>query len=308
MSQRPVIAYVCGYGRSGSTMFDALMGNHPQVFGGGELTNLFAHAADGGMCSCGEPLGTCDVWRPIWERIRETLGEVDAAALDRLTRSIEQVSLRGSSGEDKRRYFDLWTPILDALGSHSGRPIVLDSSKNVKISYRRPYLLREMGYELRFLHLVRDPRAVMYSVAKGLESGLAKGEVAHLPGGKYRSLYGWTSANLSAEILRRSFPSGSFLRVRYEDLMTDLSGQLDRIGEFLGIDMRPLAQQVAGTGTLDPGHGVSGNRMRRQGPIQVKYDQAWTKLVRPTDQLVWLPAWPLAARYGYRWGRSGIST
>ena len=214
---------------------------------------------------------------------------------------------RGSNTYGPNQYPEKFIPLF-TTNLLDGRPIVLDSSKNVKISYRRPYLLREMGYELRFLHLVRDPRAVMYSVAKGLESGLAKGEVAHLPGGKYRSLYGWTSANLSAEILRRSFPSGSFLRVRYEDLMTDLSGQLDRIGEFLGIDMRPLAQQVAGTGTLDPGHGVSGNRMRRQGPIQVKYDQAWTKLVRPTDQLVWLPAWPLAARYGYRWGRSGIST
>ena len=37
----PTIIYIAGYGRSGSTVLDIMLGDHPRIFSGGELTYLF---------------------------------------------------------------------------------------------------------------------------------------------------------------------------------------------------------------------------------------------------------------------------
>ena len=40
----PTVLYIAGYGRSGSTVLDMLLGTHPRIIGGGELTHLFHHS------------------------------------------------------------------------------------------------------------------------------------------------------------------------------------------------------------------------------------------------------------------------
>ena len=55
-SEDPGILYIAGYGRSGSTLLDSLLNDHPSIFGGGEMMWLFQQAAENGT-SFGAPTG-----------------------------------------------------------------------------------------------------------------------------------------------------------------------------------------------------------------------------------------------------------
>ena len=72
MSEAVRVIYIMGAGRSGSTLLDTVLANHPDVVGVGELVNL--HSAgwtSNEVCACGK-LGTeCDFWtrvRTAWQR------------------------------------------------------------------------------------------------------------------------------------------------------------------------------------------------------------------------------------------------
>ena len=53
------------------------------------------------------------------------------------------------------------------------------------------------------------------------------------------------------------------------------------------------------TVVLDPGHGVAGNRLRRQGNLVLEHDEEWKDNL-PTYARILAPlSWPVARWYGY---------
>ncbi len=59
-----------GYGRSGSTLLDVLLGQHPNVAGVGELVQLHREGWQlNNYCACGARAGDCSFWaevRRLW--------------------------------------------------------------------------------------------------------------------------------------------------------------------------------------------------------------------------------------------------
>jgi hypothetical protein len=186
---------------------------------------------------------------------------------------------------------------LTAIHRESGAPVLVDSSKSTWKTGRRLALLKECGFDVRGIHLVRDPRGVMYSISKGSNRLLESGGHAQLFGGMFRGLLGWVLANLLAEI--SLLKENTFVRIRYEDLVADPVAALGRIGTLLGVDMQPVTMRLATGDSLLRGHGVSGNRMRRQGPVTIVNDTRWRDALPLSGRMLALVAWPLARRYGY---------
>lgn len=297
MSKRQVI-YVAGYGRSGSTLLDTVLANHPDIFGGGELTWLYQQILDNQTCSCGSPLSDCQFWNQVQSQLTDRMPEFDLTRAAELTLSQESWNSWRSRARD---YTALWDATWDSLAEVSGRQAIVDSSKNSRLSrFRLELLLASESIDVYVIHLVRDPRAVMWSTARGSNRKLEAGDNRVSWITPYKGLISWAYSNSCVDHLQARYPHMRLLRLRYEDFVQQFEPSVERLSNFLGIDLAETARMVQSEGQLDPGHGVAGNRMRRNSQIKLRYDDEWSRRLpwyyRRSSALVR----PWMIRYGYK--------
>ena len=77
--------------------------------------------------------------------------------------------------------------------------IIVDSSKSARNTCGRLPAFHGAGIPVKGLHLVRDPRAVMWSIQRGSNRRLERGESAKLPGGMARGLVSWCLVNAGVD-------------------------------------------------------------------------------------------------------------
>lgn len=312
---QPQVVYIAGYGRSGSTVLDIILGNHPDVFGAGELNMLLPDLAGDGACSCGQPYRDCDVWKPVLAEAERAFPRLsDSTFVGDIYRSEATSGLWARGGERcrvNRLAGDFWRQLYQLVGNSTDSPIIVDSSKTARFSSRRiRRLASEAGLDVKVLHLTRDPRAVAYSEQRrGNNDRLESGWGGAGFGGSIRPIIGWVMANLAVDVHRLRLRGLPVLHVRYEDLASNSAETVTAIADFLALDPKPLLARIDSGAGFDPGHGVRGNRLRRKptdggsaGPeaIQLRYDTDWLDNVDRPLRLVALIAAPLARRYGYQ--------
>ena len=267
----PDLIYVAGYGRSGSTLLDTILGNHPLIFGAGEFTWLFQMARDHQACSCGLRLYDCPVWGAVLDGVREQVPLGDFYHAAEITTASERIS---GASQRTRAYCRLWRAAFEHLRRVTGKPIVVDSSKSCRRTIRRfPLLDALISSKSCLIHLVRSPVSVSISVARGSNRMLELGRRSSRPGGSLRALAGWCMANVAVE-LQKTGHAGQVAHVRYESLIADPRGVLHVLGQRLGLDPTPIVRQIEDGEPLSPGHGIAGNRMRRAGPIRLDVSAA----------------------------------
>src|SRR2546423_11254588 len=57
----PKILYIAGWGRSGTTLFDNILGQLDGFFSGGELRYVW----EGRLCGCGVLVSECEIWSEV---------------------------------------------------------------------------------------------------------------------------------------------------------------------------------------------------------------------------------------------------
>lgn len=300
VSPAATIVYVAGYGRSGSTLLDTMLGNHPDLFGGGELTWLFRFAQDASQwCSCGVPLKECTVWAELFDSLRRGFPDLTLADAAALNLRCERLGGRASEA-DRARYRELWSFVLSTLRAAAGTKAIVDSSKISRLSYHRLELLASLhGEETRTIHLTRDPRSVMQSVARGSNRRTEAGIDSRIRGGMYRGLVGWFVSNRLTEHLRSSLPGGSAHGLRYEDLTQDPEAALRKLETFLGHDLSTIRTICRARGAFSPEHGLSGNRMRRAGRIVLRSERDHPLELSLSGRMAVALVRPMMRRYGY---------
>ena len=81
---RTTVVYLSGFGRSGSTLVERMLGAAPAWVNVGELVDLARSVArTDELCGCGEPFSRCPVWTQVGEA---AFGGWTADVLDRLAR------------------------------------------------------------------------------------------------------------------------------------------------------------------------------------------------------------------------------
>lgn len=304
MSEIRVI-YVLGYGRSGSTMLNALLGKHPQVESYGEIRNLHAVAAANELCSCHERVADCPFWQEVWERWRDQAGD-ELAGYDQLQERVERLqrlpklmlsSVVGTA--ELARYGRVTRALFEALAAASGQRVIVDSSKYPGRAYA---LTQVPGLDLRLIHLVRDARGVAYSrlksFKKDLEAGL-QNEIAPVSAG--RTARSWLALNLVSSFVMSRYDRSRRLRVLYEDVVGSPGETLDGIGRLADLDMTPVKEALARDEAFGFGHTAAGNRVRMAGSLRLRPDLAWTEnLPEAERRLTWRICGLLMRRYGYR--------
>ena len=70
--EAPKVVYITSSPRGGSTLLSLVLGNHPSAANLGEVSFIPKLLALDELCTCGEMLGSCQEWRPIFDMIKET--------------------------------------------------------------------------------------------------------------------------------------------------------------------------------------------------------------------------------------------
>lgn len=301
MESEPVrVLYIAGYGHSGSTLLDIVLGQHREVMGAGELFRLAGAAwREGEPCSCGEALPDCPVWRAIVRGWEARAGSGVIAAYGRLQARCEaRLAVLPAGAADLRAYRTLSLALFRSIREVTGRTVVVDSSK---LPSRAAALAQTPGIDLRLLHLVRDGRGVAWSMRRRMARDPKAGLQAEKRGrSAVRTGLAWMLTNLAAERVARSLPAHASLRLRYESLLADPAATLAAVGALAGVGMEDVARAIAAGTPVAPGHVMAGNRLRMAGTLRLRADSEWQRLF-PAGQrrLIEGLCRPVLRRYGY---------
>lgn len=303
----PVVAYLGGLGRSGSTLLERLLDGLPGVTALGEVTHMWERGVQQDeTCGCGQAFHACPFWQTVGKGAFGGWAELDLGhvlrtrgAVDR-TRHIPALAsgvLPRSTRLALAQYASYNRAVHAAAAEISGASVVIDSSKRASLAHA----LHRAGVDLRVVHVVRDPRGVAHSWAKHVPRPEASRPDDLMPVySPWQSAWLWNRENALFEALSRSAPT---LRVRYEDLVADPRRSLEAVATFLGL--APAAASFdflhAGGAELGDGHLVAGNPMRFQtGSVPIRPDEGWrTGLPARDRRVVSSVTLPLRHRYGY---------
>lgn len=299
------LVYIGGYGRSGSTLLDLLLGQLDGVFSMGEVRHLWKEGVvENRLCGCGRPFADCPFWAEVGEKAFGGFGSLNAAEIlalkdrvDRWTRVpiLVAQAKRGRRQGDLDRYLDLLERLYEAVGAVSGCEVLIDSSKDVSHGYVLQSLSEETA--LYVLHVVRDSRAVAYAWAE---------RVKHNPGSgrpmdarrMLRTVAEWSAINAMVATQRHL---GRYYRLRYEDLASEPTVFLRKALAFLGLRDRELP--LTDGAVFHPGenHTVAGNPVRFERlPRRIQLDDHWRRhQSRPARLSVGAVTAPFLLKYGY---------
>ncbi|MFR9778714.1 sulfotransferase family protein [Micromonospora sp. MS34] len=290
------VLYITGWCRSGTTVLGNVLGELPGVVHVGELHYLWRNGVlDSGTnstCGCGDAVARC----PLWSDVLTKVAGDDPVAFARSATADLAGGLR--TRHTWRRLKGLPSPAgraverlaatYQAIAAVTGSRLIIDGSK---YPAEAAALLHRPDIDLRVLHMVRDPRATAHSWRR------AK---AYIPAmGAIRSTAYWVAFNAASDRIAQE-ARGRYLRLRYEDFVTDPQATLRAVLDLCDLPDEPPVDR-AGQVTLGVNHTVTGNPDRlRRGRITLTPDDTWRAELPLLPRLgATTVALPLLRRYGY---------
>ena len=324
-SEAPVkVLKITGLGRSGSTILDVVLGNHPQIESVGEVGNLMrngwiSHESLRGIdpkrlrrpiCTCGKRLDVLyveapDEACPFWSSVRrEWVERTDGESIESYPKLQNGFELKRRWPRllyEKRRpsapfrsYARLTRAFFESIRAVSGKPVIVDSAA---IPVRTFALGMIPGMDLYVIHLVRDGRGVATSHRRSFEANLrARSTRDHEGHPKWKtavrrrvlylvSVVRWTVQNLASEWVCRQLGPERTMRLRYEDFVADPKSALGRIGSLIELDLTDVAEAASAGKPMRAGHNIGGNRTKKSGVITLRPDaREWERALSPTEQ------------------------
>src|SRR5688500_4009804 len=129
----PSIIYIMGRGHNGSTVLDGLLGNAEEIESVGELVSGLSRYPDE-LVSTGEKMAESAYWQRVVSRYAEKSGHGPAESFAWLARCTHPRHLvtwlcAGSQHPAVVKALAINTHLASAIADVSGKPLVLDSSK-----------------------------------------------------------------------------------------------------------------------------------------------------------------------------------
>jgi hypothetical protein len=302
----PRVVYIAGAGHSGSTFLDIMLGQSTAIEGVGELVNLQRARTAGEYCACGAPVAACPFWCQVERDWVARVGEAAVRELPELQGRFERLSSfprllweAHNPSPAFLAYGRTVAALFAAIRGVSRKPVIVDSSKYPS---RALALSLIGGIDVRVLHLVRDVRAVAWSLRRASRRDLPAGVArTRLPRPVARTALFWLVTNVLADAACRRVGRDRSLRVRYEDLIARPLASLRAIDGFIPEGLSAVDAVFSGAGAV-PHHTVAGNRMRMVQHVQLQPDVEWRRRMPAGQRLTaWLIAGGLMRGYGYAW-------
>jgi hypothetical protein len=301
----PKVLYIAGMTRSGTTLLGNLLNELPGFVGVGEVRSYWRARHEARLCGCGATVSECSFWSEVagWIDHHHGPQPVERALflqnehirslplqLIRLTRASE------SDSSPAAEYAQLLSQLYEGIGGVSAAEVVVDSSKGPHDAY---VISRFTDLDLFVIHVVRDPRGVAYSWSRrawnpdkpdGYFEQRRASEVA----------LRWLARNAITEILLARRLGPRYMRIRYEDLISDPDETIGRISAACTARKLPLPAS-GNVISFGRNHNVSGNPNRlATGPVTLRRDSEWSERMSRRPMLAaTIGAAPLLRRYGY---------
>ncbi|MCP3973970.1 MAG: sulfotransferase [bacterium] len=295
---------IAGSARSGSTILDGILGSFDGGFSAGEVRWLWQRGLiERRLCGCSSPLPDCELWTRILARAFPAgvdVAEVAAASGRLRLRYAPLARIRALHGI----YDRMLTPLADVVGPlyqtisrETDANFIVDSSKLSTYLY---ILSKNPSIDLRVVHLVRDPRAAVYSAGRTkaqLDTTIARPMRPTSPG---RAAVDWVAFN---GLTRSLFGSNSdrYLLLRYEDLVAQPASSVRDILAMADVPEVANAAIEGNRVVLQENHTVSGNPSRFvTGPVDLVLDDAWrSEMPKKTRRMVDRITAPYRGAFGY---------
>lgn len=311
MEQQPKInlIYIASIGRSGSTLLESMLGAHSQIATCGEL-HIWPHEiAQGGVrpCACGKSSVDCPFWAEMRQRVdpllqpqpqihffRERHNAGKTLRKERLQEfvrresspeTVEMIQTYGRNNDEVFRSF------LNLIQIPPGQNIqwIVDSSKD---PYRLLWLVRSNLFNIKVLHIIKNPHAFIYSVTKNVQKNI----FSYLYTAVKQSAK-WSIENyLISQIAHHHLTASNYLLVNYERLAAHPAETLKEICQMIGCDFEEQAIHNFRQGGV---HTIAGNPMRYE-KRGIALDERWkNSLSTPKKTVTESVTWMNRANYGY---------
>jgi len=279
------LVLIASAGRSGSTLFEKIIGEINDFFPLGEVNHIWKRSfIENQLCSCGKPFKECEFWQEIAKKFLADL-KYDPHSILKLQRSVARIrhlpyllfpKLRPSKYKYLLyNYMKILEKFYKIINENVDHKILIDSSKIPT----HAFILNEMGLDLYLIHLIRDSRAVAYSWQRKKK----RPEIYWT--NSYMSRYSiikatqdWILKNLLIEYLKMKVKHHQ--TVSYEIFSQFPKITIIKLIRWLQIDFSEdkisffKNEKIVYLKRIN--HTVSGNPVRfKQGKIEIKTDTEW---------------------------------
>lgn len=305
--------YIVGRGHSGSTIFSMLVGEARTVANEGEIITGFGPGYENKRCANGETFSESDFWARVRSGVEQRTGLPFADVVAFLNRRAHcsrvpaslLASARSPQTVEAKR---LTVALYDSIAEASGRPVVLDSTKELATAI---FLLRQVP-DAKLIHFVRSPFGVVDSYVKRIKH--AKTFDVFRRRFRVERFYIvpmvvgaviWTLESFACELLRLFHPA-RIITLHYEDLCDQPIAVLERVERFAGISLEESKEAARDGRAMQPGHALQGNHMMRNKGIVFSPKKGLPRYLSGFDKaIITLCTFPMTLAYGYL-GRRAI--
>ncbi len=306
--ERIKILYIAGWGRSGTTIIENILGQVPGFFPVGEIRYVWDRGfMQNRLCSCGMPFRECDLWIKIVSEAFGSIENVDPHTLNALmedqSRTLRIFSYLCQSPEsimqspETQKYLENLKKLYMAILKVTKCKVIIDSSK---FPIYGALLNTIPEFDVHFVHVIRDPRAVAYSWSK---PKLLPGTTRYMKTiDPVESSLHWVVWNLVIEYIGKH-KAKNYTRLLYEDFTDHPKETMLKILANMGESEHPFLPFIDNhTVELQSNHAVSGNPDRfKLGKVLITPDNRWEKDMRLSAKyLVTLITMLFFPRYGYK--------
>jgi hypothetical protein len=309
MNNKIKVLFITGRGRSGSTILDIILGQIEGFFSVGQLRTISRRSLiQNRSCGCGVPVDECEFWREVLDSaFPDDNGRANIHRVVRLLKNyphklhIPYFLLPGRRILVKnlfRDYLKNLGKLYQSIYYTTGCKVIVDSSKFPPYGFALDLL---PSVELYILHLVRDPRAVVYSWwRKQREVDATDGIDYMRRENVVYSAFLWGLWNLMPEHYWRRFPD-RYMLLRYEDFVAAPKQTIESILSLVKERRSDLPFVGEHSVKLGSNHTTTGNPSRFSlGTVEIRSNSEWERKMRQSHKkVVTALTWPLLHRYGY---------
>jgi hypothetical protein len=309
------LIYIASTGRSGSTILEMILGAHPQIATSGEIQVWPHEILENGVqnCGCGKPIPVCPFWMDMYERAKplqqaapqihffrekhyagrtlrwRRLWELYSGQL-----SEKVITMIETYGKNNHQIFSVFHDLVQER--RGARPQwVVDASKD---PYRLLWLLQSKLFNIKVLHIIKDPRSFVYSMTKDLLASNSKALQGNLLLRIVAKSLTWMIQNcLISQVTQSYLSPADYLIVHYEEFASRPREILNEIFKLIGYDFEEGSLSHFREITM---HTIAGNPGARFQRRKIDLDDAW-KILLPysCQKLIEIITWPVKTRYEY---------
>ncbi|SMO87588.1 sulfotransferase family protein [Fodinibius sediminis] len=261
------ILYILGAGRSGSTILATVLNDNANIRHVGELHHFFSYVDNDDFCSCGLRLSQCEYWSRVLNAlsngIKDKPGEIASLCDGMEYHTVIPHHILGlKKGDTFKKYQEAQEYLINSIRNVDNHQYLLDSAKYIGrfLALRRIY-----GNDVKGIYLVRDVRGVIRSFQKKVQTQSPP----------FRTLIYYILINFWAQILYFALPGEQIIKVRYEDIVDNPVATLDRIGDFLDLDLSDSIIKIRNKQPFEIPHIVGGNRLKKSKEVILQKDRDW---------------------------------